>query len=618
MKHLPQFTAALTALALCGVTSSCMAQKAPKEPAQKKQDVTKSNFVAPPQPEPVTLPGLSVALETGHPLQVVAPGQENQVAFVVKNTSGAAQNVTMNVRVESFDGGIVTRDAPLQVPAKGVAKWPLPRAMFGDKGIKWVQTTLESNGTKADAVKSSFAYMTPTGSKPHQPGEFVIGIAYGTSPDNANPKSAMATALVGIQAVRSGVDWRRIQTKPGEWNWDWADKQVAINQAENLETQWIVSGTTSWAVAAGEKDRPERAQNLPPDPQAWREFVAAAARRYNDKTRFWEIWNEPDLDFFQGTIEQYLELQRIAYEEIKKADPKQPMVMTGGFASLRHAKAKPGMVERTLREGNFDVFAYHQHGDFKGFQREIDGNVLPLMKKTGAGDKPIYFTETAMDTRYGERFQAETLVKKLTFAWARGAIGYTWFNLHDLDRAKSPIQPGVTYGLFTNERQPKADYPTINTLTALLRDKKFVKQIELPDDQWAFLFEGGGEQVVVAWNESTTKSGSQLLLQSDARAIESSDLMGNRTSLAAVEKRVLWPLDNTPHYLVLRGAQSQPQLGGALASANERFLVTPNQPLQVRATLTNPLAKATQLRRGVETARRVRRPNREASGARGC
>ena len=584
----------LTALACCAslnLSSCAQAQEKPAKKADIKKPKAQTVAAQTKDDGVVTIPGLSVALDVGSPLFILQFGDENKAALEIKNTTAKAQGVTMQVEIESFDGTKRSAKAELEVPAKGTAKWPIPRALLGELGIKYVRATLQSGGVAASPVGLSLAYIKPTGQRENRPDDFIFGIAYGSSPDETRAPVADALSLIGVAAVRTNPNWPSTNRKPDEWNWERADTRLKLNTSRGMETQWLILGTPPWAVVPEYKEKEGRDYVKPPQPEAWRNFVRAMANRYNDKARYWEIWNEPDIGFFKGTVPQYLEMQRIAYEEIKKADPKQ-IVLSGGFTSSGHREVKKGMVEGALREGNFDVLAYHQHGPFDKFQNEIDGYVLPLMKQTGREKMPLYFTETAMDTRYGERHQAETLVKKLTFAWSRGAIGYTWFNMHDFSRGTSPTQPGQTYGLYTKNGNPKAVYPTYNTLIGVLRGKKFIKQYELPGNQWAFLFAGGGEQVVVAWNESSSVAGSQLVLRSDATQIESVDLMGNRSGALVAGDKTLWPVENGPRYLVLRGAKSEPTLQDSLVEVSQRFVMVPGQKLSVSTRLSNPLQEA--------------------------
>ena len=61
----------------------------------------------------------------------------------------------------------------------------------------------------------------------------------------------------------------------------------------------------------------------------------------------------------------------------------------------------------------------------------VDERFLPMRRETGT-TVPWYSNETAIHSLNGaERNQALTLFKKLIFAWSRGAIGYTWYDLRN-------------------------------------------------------------------------------------------------------------------------------------------------------------------------------------------
>ena len=226
--------------------------------------------------------------------------------------------------------------------------------------------------------------------------------------------------------------------------------------------------------------------------------------------------------FFNGTTDEYLELLDVGSDAIRSVDPKNFKVMTGGFAAIDHPHAKEKMVERVLLEkgDTFDAIAYHQHGAFDDeFVPGLGKGMFPLIARMEQ-PRPIFYTETGMDTRNGEQFQARELIKKITYAWAKGAEAYTWFSLHDMSGAKSANQPGLTYGLYTklsrkpdskgygpetwnyDEGTPKAAYVAMNTLTGTLRDQKFGKQLSLPTNQYAYSFAGQNSQTIVSWNQT--------------------------------------------------------------------------------------------------------------------
>ena len=80
---------------------------------------------------PIVFDGLQSELVTGLPVHVVAPREENRVAFVLTNTTAHAAQVFLHVRVESFDGEVQRERVPLEVPARGTVRWPWPKSLFG-------------------------------------------------------------------------------------------------------------------------------------------------------------------------------------------------------------------------------------------------------------------------------------------------------------------------------------------------------------------------------------------------------------------------------------------------------------------------------------------------------
>ena len=392
--------------------------------------------------------------------------------------------------------------------------------------------------------------------------QFRFGIAYGHGPDNHDPEVARRCAEIGIDLARGHIGWGRTQPKQDVWNWEESDAVVAAHAAAGTEVQILLSGAPQWAWKKGYKvSEHVRPHTIPPRTDAWRNWCREVAKRYRGKVRMYEIWNEPDIGFWAGTQDEYLELFKVASEEIRAVDP-QAVILTGGFASMSHKETKPGMIRRVLAEekDSFDRIAYHRHGFFDEFAREVDGYLIPLREATGNADKPLHFTETAMDTRKGERHQAETLVKKITFAKARGAAAHTWFNFHDFNRGGAPAdQPGTTYGLFTIKGKPKLSATAYKVLIAKLRDTVPVKQIDAGEGHWVFLFKrGSGAHVVVAWTEM--KSGPLLAFRTDSAEVSLTGLLGETRSLPVRENILACGLTPDPVYYDFPAAGAAPEL----------------------------------------------------------
>lgn len=514
---------------------------------------------------------VDIAFDTGSPARIVTP-ESNAPALVLTNTGDAPETVTCTWSLE----GAPAQSRRATLPAKGSLRLPVP--VSGAFGIKRIEYSLAGGSPRA----ARFAYLRPVGATPldRSASGFLFGIAYGAGPDNRNPDAVFAMAQCGVKVARVHPNWGATQRSPGApYDWSAFDEMVSLHERAGIEPQVLLSGTPRWAVRKG-IDPANAGSSAPPDPGLWRVWVRAVAQRYAGRVRFWEIWNEPDIFFFTGTTEEYLELLRIASEEIRAAVPR-AVVMTGGFATLSHRDTKTGMLEAVLaRHPWYDAIAYHRHGFFPDFRREIDLQLLPLRAAAGASAKPLYFTETAMDTRVSELHQAETLVKKFVFTWSRGAIGHTWFNWRDKG---GPRQAGESYGLYTREGEPKLAYAAYNNLVAQLGGGRFLRTLDLGEGNFGYLFQQRGEYVLVAWHEDPTKLPALAPVRTSASRVARIDLTGNRTGEPA-QGALLVQTAATPSYWRFGGGEPE-ILGRLISGKGTRFELSNPLPTPLEFTI---------------------------------
>lgn len=544
-------------------------------------------------------PPVEMRLDVGDSSKVVRPGDEGRVVLVVRSSSGQPQSGTVHLEIESFDGTVIRKALPASLDPGKELRLPMPQAVFDRLGIKWLRYHWEQNGRTSAPSEAAFAYMEPTGPGARGSDGFIFAIAYGAGADNLSDEAARRSSLCGVAVARANPRWGNVQPREGTWNWEIPERILASRGKYGIEVQWLISGTPRWCRVDPEKHTPRL--------EPWRQFCAALAKKYRDRVELYEIWNEPDIGFFNGTIEEYLEMLPVAYEAIKEADPTS-RVTTGGFASLDHHSRKRGMADRVIEhcQDSYDLIANHKHGEFSRFVEEFEHRLQPLCARVLREPKPFYLTETGMDTRHGQHFQARTLPKKIVYAWANGCVGYTWFNLHDMVRAEHARQPGFTYGLYTRLARlpdatgwdpewmdyentwPKAAYVAYNTVAGVLRDTAFIRRIALERDQYAYLFSSASSQVVVAWNENPRQASPHLIFRTGAEKVEVIGLMGNRSSLAPVDDLVLVQLSTEPTYWVFTGAEKAPGLEGSLAAPTGRFAGVPGKPLPLAVELWNP------------------------------
>lgn len=147
------------------------------------------------------------------------------------------------------------------------------------------------------------------------------------------------TADSGVGLIRlwdSGTTWRMIETSRGVFDWNRL-RDIYISRTKRSGTGvkilYTFGETPAWANSSGDK-------TLPPDNlDDWRDYVSALVNEVGHDIDYWEIWNEADITtFWQGSMQQLFEMQKIAYQIIKAHDPAAivllPNFTTTGLARL--------------------------------------------------------------------------------------------------------------------------------------------------------------------------------------------------------------------------------------------------------------------------------------------
>ena len=575
---------------------------------------------------PVTTVAVPLKVEsevvTGDFMRFVRPADlkaGKPVALVLKNLGDAPVRAQLSMGVKERSNAVVPLAAvgEVTIPAKGQVSTPLSAAQIGPRqGIKYVDWKLTAGANSASG-HSSFSVLDPVGITPGvQRGEFIFGNQgiRGYWDYELKDQIMRAAMMIGTESMRGTSDWRKLEPQPGQYNWKGEDEMVALAEKYGAEVQYLIAyGGAPWTksaetrariVADGidpDKDWPQG--QYPPTVEAWRSWNRALAQHYKGRVHFYEVWNEPDLEFFRGTAPQYFELLKGSYEEIKAVDPT-ASVMTGGFASVEHPHHHAAVLDITLTQGKpyFDLLAYHRHGTFAGLQDEVDNKLLPMMKRAGV-TQPLYFNETAMGREYAREYdQAVELPKRLAWAWSRGAKGYHYFTTWN-QRSEGVSAQG--YEMVNWDFSPRPAWVAYNEMSRVLRGRKFSHHLDLGKGRWGFAFSGKGDfsgqsaddYAVVAWTEDNVLPDAPIVLNvgagASARVV---DLMGNSVPAPVSEGRVVLPVAHDPQYLVISNAKTKPMPQGALLTAARAGAVVPGRTQTLSVTLANPYPQARKAR----------------------
>ncbi|MEK6793189.1 MAG: endo-1,4-beta-xylanase [Spirochaetota bacterium] len=258
--------------------------------------------------------------------------------------------------------------------------------------------------------------------------------------------------------------WWKVEPVEGEFNWKEADAYVRECQSAGMEVLGVLGYPSRWAAAdPGEEHKAKKgfycplpSHWKPASMTAWARYVRETVRHFKGRVKYWEIYNEINFRppsfpcaLAGATTEEYLELQKIAFQEAKAADS-DCMVTSSGFS----ADADKSLPVDFIRLGGAafcDIYNVHGYSGVEG----AAPFVKPFMAaKPGA---PIWQTEHMWFTMTDQKKRVY-----LDVAWPIffAEAGYSrFFNMGVIgvffDRITlSPNLDQYVIGVFQNEMYP--------------------------------------------------------------------------------------------------------------------------------------------------------------------
>jgi hypothetical protein len=557
---------------------------------------------------------VSVDLQTGDPLHLVKPGAAHGPWLDITNHTDG--DLSLHVRLDVTDRYDATPrwGAPraIRVKAGQVQTLRYDASAAATPGIGYAHWRIELPDGRHLTDLASFAVMNPVGKTPGvEPEDFVFGTAgfhrEWSSPQERVELLSHAASIAGVESNRFGTEWRSTERRQGEYNWRYLDRFVDVTLADGMEPQLLVSfGGAPWTKspqmlarieADGEMSRQWR---YPPRIDLWEGFVRAVAERYRGRVRLYEIWNEPDISYFLGTTEEYLEVIEAAHRVIKSVDP-DAIVISGGMASIEHRHAKLDLFDRLFTDhaDTYDWFGYHRHGPFHHFERDLQ-KVFDRRANVGGVVKPLYFNETGLFTdRASEHEMATALVKKLTHAWSLGAKGYHWFCLWVPDRDSQSSAYG--FRMFNEDFTPRPIYPAYNNLARYLRGRTYSHALDLGEGRYGYAFRGDGvftgdgdrDYVLVVWTEDAALAPAVLTLEvGQGGTAKRVGLMGAEQPLNVHGGTTLLHIGHEPSLIVLDDVAGKPTDPQPLVQPAPGLTLVGRRPGEASITVRNPMPEA--------------------------
>lgn len=360
-------------------------------------------------------------------------------------------------------------------------------------------------------------------------------------------RAARMAQAVGVKWSREDFSWSRIERQRGEFDWTYYDQLVACARRHGITVYAIVGYWTSWT-------KPYTAEGI----ADYVRFVRALVQRYHHEIKQWEIWNEPNIFFWDGPKDLYADLLKQSYAAIKELDPAAQVL------GLSTAGIDRKYISRMLElKAPFDILTIHPyrpHLNDLGFIDDLK-EVAEQVRLPDGQRRPVWLTEMGWATHTPHnvlrqdfaattlRAQAELLARSYLCSIVSGVEPRTfWYNFRN--DGQDPIyfehQMGIIYQDFT----PKPAYLAYATLTRMLRGQRLAGPVPAPPGVLAFRFrptDGGPGETLAVWSPAADAA---LSLPTTAKQARRVNTLGEESSLPSAEGQVKLQLQRgAPVYL---------------------------------------------------------------------
>lgn len=215
---------------------------------------------------------------------------------------------------------------------------------------------------------------------------------------------------MGASIVRLWVYWGRIEAQPGQYDWTALDEQVRAGRIRGMEPWALVAGAPA-SACRNPNFVPAALDNLcPPELSVYQTFLSELVTRCRGQIHYYEIWNEPDLEYYWATgpsAAEYAQLLLLSYQTLKAIDPDAQVVMaaTGGM-NLPYTAAVLASLDG---QPAFDATASHPYrwSDATGFATAGPGDLHTIALADGSPlqatfkDELLLYQQVFYDNGYG-------------------------------------------------------------------------------------------------------------------------------------------------------------------------------------------------------------------------
>lgn len=317
-------------------------------------------------------------------------------------------------------------------------------------------------------------------------------------------------AAVGFRLIRVDFVWGTIEAVKGTYNFGSYNDMVDSLEERGIRPIFILdygnAHYDNWKPPVTDESR-----------AAYAAFAKAGAAHFRGRGVIWEIWNEPNGEWFwpNPSAEDYVKLARSTYQAIKEADPDAVVIgpATCGRAYIYLEKAfKAGLLECV------DAVSVHPYGcrkpeDANVFYAWLRRNISKYAP-TGSS-RPLISGEWGYPSlpisSHGDGVtieqQADYLARMFMINTMNGCQVSIWYDWRNDGIGTGPGDREHHFGVLYHDYTEKSAYFAMKTLASELNGYSFCRRVSLGcHKDYAVLFRKGDDFRAAVWTAGDSRT----------------------------------------------------------------------------------------------------------------
>jgi hypothetical protein len=375
-------------------------------------------------------------------------------------------------------------------------------------------------------------------------------------------------AAAGFKFIRMDFGWSETEQKKGAYDWSAYDELTDNLDRRHIRAYYIFdySNPLYEATVVAKDPISGREQTVLASPQhpesiaAFARWAAAAAKHFQGRHVIWEIWNEPNIFFWEPKpdVNQYTALALATAKAVRAADPQATI-----FAPATSEFPWP-FLESFLKSGALeflDGVSVHPYRppnrspetaaeNLQKLRELIATNALAIQKKP----VPIISGEWGYSSNVkgvSLATQADFIARQQLFNLLNGvpvSIWYDWKN-----DGGDPNENEHNFGTISQELMLKPAYTAVKTLARELAGFSIGNRYQTAskDDFVLMMTNSLGETKLAAWTVGEPHLVTLRLQPSPAKDIQIVNNEGQESKIEIKDDRFALPLGSGPSYVIL-------------------------------------------------------------------